>query len=308
MISKMKELFEAQVSQSKIASILNISDATVSRRLKKLGLFRDNINKKISDIDIINLKDLSSIEIAKKLKISHQAIHERMIKLGINHKLNELTERSAEKIRKYQLDLKHFNPLDEVGCYWLGFIYADGCLRSKHKCRPSTFSIGLQKRDKTQLINFAIDIGLPTSQVKEQKRSFRIVINNIILGKLLCSLGMNPKYYYKKRVPNVPYYDHFVRGYLDGDGTIIIRKRKLVKFLVVRFAIKDYSFGAQFRNIIKHQTNIKLNGPYKMKSIWVLTTSDRKARRLAHWIWCNPIRCLSRKYDIYKRYFLLPDD
>ena len=301
MMNQMRKLFKEQIPLTQIAKILNVSQATISRKSKLLGLYRDNLNKKISDNEIIKFKNLTLMEIAREFKLSNQAIHERMVRLGINHKLDEYVERSAEKIRKYQLDLSHFNPLDKIGCYWLGFMYADGCLRCKQGRRPSTFSISLQKRDKEQLIKFVTDLRLPASQVKEQKRSFRIVINNIPFGRLLCSLGMDPRHLYKKNIPNILHLDHFVRGYLDGDGTIALinLKKQHRKYFVIRFAIKDYSFGIQIRNMIRQQSSIKLNGPYKMKSIWLLSASCKKARILARWIWGDPIRFLDRKYDRY---------
>jgi len=42
-----------------------------------------------------------------------------------------------------------------------------------------------------------------------------------------------------------------------------------------------------------------MNGPYKTKSIWVITASHQKAIRLANWIWDDPIRSLDRKHQKY---------
>lgn len=292
-------LFKENYSQRQIALRLGISNASVSRMISRLGLKRRNLNQRVSDQELINNRNFSSLELSRKFGISSQAIQERLIRLGINKSLESRIISSADRVRKYRPDFSCFQMLDRVGCYWLGFFYADGSVYVQNK-RPNMVSIALQKRDKQILLQLANDLRLPETIVREQKTSFRLALSNIHFAKLLCDLGMKPGKQYKRRIPPLEYKADFVRGFLDGDGSIIIRKNK---FLSIRFAITYEQFGNDLNKLISRELGFGINGPYKTKGIWILCASHKKAEKLANWLWSNPLRKLERKYLIYKRWF-----
>lgn len=306
-------LFNNNISQPKMAKKLGVSVASISRYAASLKLKRPLVkqNIAISNEQLIKLSTLSSTTIANMFGMSHQAILERFKRLNIKINQHDRLLAATEKYRKHHIDLSHFSPLGRVGCYYLGFIYADGCVSKKY-ANPNTLSIKLSTRDADWLIDFAADIGLGPEIIKTKstKTSFktaylsRIVINNWKLLRILWQYGLDPRIDYKRHVPNVPYFDDFVRGFLDGDGSIsrIHLKKTNKDHVVMRFAITHKSFGDELKQRIKEACGVDLNGPYKTKGIYVLTCSHKKACLLADWIWKSPQRCLIRKYKRYADY------
>jgi hypothetical protein len=104
-------------------------------------------------------------------------------------------------------------------------------------------------------------------------------------------------------MPKIAYAIHFIRGLLDGDGGIYIRRLKKCPhrrpFLSIRFAIKDRCFGDELNKVLKELLGFKINGPYPMKSIFLMCATNKKAEKLADLLWSNPIRALARKHKTY---------
>lgn len=293
-----KDLFNLGWSQKKIAREIGTSQASISRLTQKLSLQRDNLNKNISDKLISNLYlgGLSGHRIAKQLNISNQAIYERLNRIGITKTINY--KDIAEQNRKFYVDYSMFNPLTQIGSYYLGLLYADGSLYAKNKT-PNVISLALNNKDSDIIHQFKQDIKY-NGKLTPFEDAQRIAISNITLAARLCQLGMKPGENYKRTIPileskNRP---HFVRGFLDGDGSICYNKAR--NTMVINFAITYKSFAKSLISLIEDEINIKLNGPYRSKSIWVVQCSHRKARSLAKWIWNNPVRCFSRKHNKYR--------
>jgi len=188
-IAEITRLFNSNMPMKDIAKETNTSNATISRLCKKHGLKRDNILKKMSDKDLIKeykTNKLSVIEIGNKYKISNQAITERLQRLNIIRNKYDRTILGADKTRKHHLNLEHFENMDEIGSYYLGFIFADGCVSCKH-VNPSTISIGLNKKDYGWLSQFSNDIGLNSKIIymSKNKNIATITINNLHFANIL---------------------------------------------------------------------------------------------------------------------------
>ena len=302
----LRKMYDDRVAQSQIAATLQTTQATVSRTIKRLGWQRSNLNQLVSDAELIAAKDSTIIELSRRFGISNQAIHERLVRLGVNTPLSDRVVSSSDKIRQYHPDLSHFDPLDEIGCYWLGFIYADGSLWAADT-RPNILSIKLQRRDAGLLHQLATDLALPPALVRLKPRYVSFILSNIHLGQLLCGHGLAATGY-KRHLPNLGMMlPHFVRGFLDGDGGIYIRKpggarSRQHEFLAIRLAITYEEFGLELKTAIASQTGIDMNGLYPDKSIYFLSVSHRKAVDLARWIWANPTRALGRKLNKWLEY------
>lgn len=309
-----KQLFEQNVSMSKIAKIVNKSQATVSRLCKKYKLTRNSICAIISDNELLQHQNMSTYEIAQKFKISPQAVHERQVKLGINKPLCTLTDKIADKVRKHHVDLSHFEKLDDIGSYWLGMLFADGSVHQHSGNKPHYISVGLTAKDEDWLLQYCNDIGLNTYKIQKytDKHGFKRVnirFSNIHFARLLWKYGLDPRQNYKTTIPNNILPNHFIRGFLDGDGSISIKKGRISKRTGIRGAstisIRIYAENYLLaKNLLKFISNsgVIMNGPYKTKSIWVITATHKKAIKLARWIWDNPTRSLDRKYQIYLSY------
>lgn len=200
---------------------------------------------------------------------------------------------------KYKVNHNYFNKIDtEYKSYILGLIYADGCVSKPSGNRQLNLRIGLQEEDKYILEKFSKDaagghfniVKTPSSIKKNYKPQFCI---NIVSNKLntdLINLGCNinksklgmtfPKL--KKHL--VP---HFIRGFLDGDGSILLKKlqykyirktdykipnpHKQRYKLRIAFSSTDKDF---LLNVAKH---LKISKPY-------ITEKVRKQANYILWI------------------------
>ena len=312
-----RPLFEQNLSMSAIAKVVGTSQATISRLCKKYNLKRDPIWTIISNSELLQNTNLSTYEIAQKFGISPQSVHERQTSLGINRPLTTLIDAIADKNRKYHIDLSHFKKLDTIGSYWLGVLFADGSVYQHSGNKPHYVSVSLALKDKDWLEQYRDDIGLAnTYNIQEytDKNGFKratVKFSNIHFARLLWTYGLDPRNNYKTTIPDTVLPSHFVRGFLDGDGCICIKKGRTLKtggkgsgFLDISICAENYRLAQSLIKII-FKSGIVMNGPYAMGSIWTIRTSHQKALYLANWIWKNPVRMLQRKFLKYQS-FIIP--
>lgn len=137
--------------------------------------------------------------------------------------------------RKNSVDETYFESIDTINkAYWLGFIFADGCVMKKHDSKGNekggVLEIALKQDDEYHLINFLKDIKSDerierrTITLGDKKHeSCRVKINSVKIVNDLISLGCVPNKSLilepPKKVPE-ELVSHFVRGYFDGDGCV----------------------------------------------------------------------------------------
>lgn len=125
-------------------------------------------------------------------------------------------------MRKYQLNEKFFEELNEKSSYWLGFLYADGCVRMR---RSGELRLKLKDTDKSHIEKFLSDLNSnsPIKTYSDGKSNCCFAsLNSNKLVKSLFELGCLQNKTQKIRLPSLPddLINHFIRGYFDGDGTI----------------------------------------------------------------------------------------
>jgi intein-encoded DNA endonuclease-like protein len=134
---------------------------------------------------------------------------------------------------KLNIDSNVFNQINtEEKAYWLGFLYADGCvhIRKKDKKLYYYVELTLKESDKEHLEKFKkfLKSDHPI-KFKEKVKAFRIMFSDVEIGKDLIKLGCVPKKSLILKFPNedqVPKHllNHFIRGYFDGDGSLSLYK------------------------------------------------------------------------------------
>lgn len=157
---------------------------------------------------------------------------------------------------KYKIAENYFNKINnEYKAYILGFIYADGSIYQPTGNRQKVFRIGIVQEDEYILKKLSKEaagghkhiVKTPSSIKKNYKPQVLVNISSNKLCQDLINHGCNinkskvgmifPKLE-KKLIP------HFIRGFLDGDGSIILKKLK-------------YSY--------KRKTSYKLKNPHKQR-------------------------------------------
>lgn len=221
------------ISIKNIAKKYNSSEQSVSKYLK-LANICINSKSKYSKEDCQKWIDLylsgeSLTNIAKKYKVDRNTISYYL-------KLNNIEVINRQNMLRF--DETVFDSIDtEEKAYWLGFIYADGCVYcdSKGKYR---FELGLKWNDYNHLLKFSNFLKLDRSHIKKKEihlnnkifYSCRICLSAQYFCNVLISLGCSQRKSLTLKFPEETIFKskdlirHFIRGYFDGDGCFSYRK------------------------------------------------------------------------------------
>lgn len=252
---------------------------------------------------IINLyqNNVSLREIEKITKHGRQAIGRMLEELGI--KTSE-----GNNYRYYTFDYNFFENIDnELKAYWLGFLYADGCILSKNKYGQQEFKLALSKQDEETIINYKKDLkstypirydkskNLKNSnhqiQVIQSLRSQKTVED---LKKLGCveKKSLILDFPNENQVPE-KYLRHFIRGYFDGDGSITSFNNK-------------YNISITgTENFIKKLYSVINKGcifsDKRKKNSWYLNIGGNlQVLEFYHFLYDDATRYMKRKYDKFQ--------
>ena len=235
----------------------------------------------IQEIKIRHFKYKESLtSIAKEYKVSRDTITKEFKKLG-------LTPVNYQNKVKIKQDI--FQIIDnEEKAYWLGFIYADGCIG-----KGNGFELTLQERDKSHLEKLKSFIGWE-GEIKYRKiqKAYRITFRNKKFVKDLYNLGVHQNKSLSLEFPDlkqVPEHliKHFIRGYFDGDGCIHYRKQ-VIKNPVVISVLGTPNFLNRMREFIPVKIK-KLYRNNKSEKTLVFQTSGVKAQKVLRYLYkdCN---------------------
>ena len=176
-----------------------------------------------------NQNNISLTKLAKMFGLSRTTIHNYM-------KANNVEVKSTNV---HSQDTKFFDVIDsEEKAYWLGFIYADGCISERvknGKVSSMKLEITLNEGDKIHLEKFLKDIKstntIETKLVKlhgKEITTYRATVSSTDMCRDLIRHGCSPRksltLEFPKHLPE-SLVKHFIRGYFDGDGCISTRKR-----------------------------------------------------------------------------------
>lgn len=226
----------------------------------------------ISEIDFIknNLKILSYAEIAEKLNRGYDVIKHKIKSLGlVEYEMGKNPNSRKKKI--YSCNHQSFRLLNEDVCYWAGFIAADGSIGKD----LNTVSFCLASRDKDHLIAFnefiESDKIILEGQAKYKYKnieSFKSYASLTILSPLIVDdLKNNFNIVNKKSLILEPphltdraHIDAYIKGYIDGDGTVALKNSKNGKVLYITAlgtkAVMSWiakRFGECFQITMRHE-------------------------------------------------------
>lgn len=236
------------------------------------------------------------------------SINKKAFKLGLISSLYKLG-----KSPKYIHDENYFNIPNIENCYWAGFIGADGYITKNQRI----LGIKLARKDRLHLNKFKKAINSDHciyNYDKFDKRTNKTYLSSEIQltsAKYLCfslketfniintkSLILSPPNLKQKE-----YIQHFIRGFMDGDGCIRSNKSGKLKYWSIAFVgtkqfLKWIKF--QIQKYVKEAGNPKIE---KMGSIFRIEFGgNRQIKPILDWIYKNSknnIR-LDRKYNKYQ--------
>ncbi|MFH1643442.1 MAG: hypothetical protein ABH967_02310 [Patescibacteria group bacterium] len=188
--------------------------------------------------------------------------------------------------------------------YILGFISSDGCIvKGTHKGYSDSLKFGVQQKD--------IDILKKIKKEFSSKHKISLVKNashiSIASQKIvddLKILGISYRKSLRENVPKIPkkYIRDFIRGLIDGDGSICFDKREYPTLSlcggekIVTF-VKNHFFS-EF-NIHSKISQAKKNG--KKYNLFYITYRANSAKTLIEYLYDHADLYLERKFRLYKR-------
>ncbi len=195
---------------------------------------------------------------------------------------------------KYYTNHDYFEHLTDESAYWLGFIFADGCVRPELNMMVLQVAI----KDEEHLKLFHSKIG---GSLRHDASRPDAVTLNVVSKKLIKDLIAHGCCAAKSLIldfPKLPeeVIPHFIRGYLDGDGCIfnydehLKRGKPKIAFNVLgtKSFLENLNSYLPFpcKVHLKHKTRIYTTMHY-----------SKKAETNLAWIHQNSKLCLDRKWS-----------
>lgn len=187
--------------------------------------------------------------------------------------------------------------------YWLGFLYADGCVHSGNN------EISVNITDQEHVIKFKNFLGAKNHRITETKDTrwenakplYQFSIKDTQIHSDLIHWGCIPnKTLALEKIPNIPrdYISHFIRGYFDGDGSLHYLQN------TNNYRISFTSGSKKFLEDIQKEldvTNLSLGHSNNTNTYQLQISGRRQVERILNYIYqdSNENIRLNRKYDSY---------
>lgn len=278
-------------SYQEIADMLNRSYNSVKVRAKVLGLTKDQ-NNPFSCIEG-KIWTESEVDILKQ-EYSHNP---RILELLPRRKYSAIVKKAnllGLKMRRgsYSVDSRFFEELNEESAYLAGFIAADGYISEEHHFIEITLSA--KERDYLQFIVMLLESNVTV--YSDQVRCRIKIVNHKLVDDLV-KLGIGQKKSLTLKFPDIPHelHKHFIRGYIDGDGSInpTIQNGRLG-------LLGTKEFLTSVRDIFFENCEVGLNNLDKKGNIFDLRYHGSSAEKVLDWLYEGVIIYLARKYEKYK--------
>lgn len=231
--------------------------------------------------------------IRKQLGYSHDKVSRELKKIGV-----DIIKIRNQYTVGVSVNETKFNKIDnEFNAYFLGLLYADGCLREDR----NDITLDLQEKDRDIVEKFHLFMEnkntINKHIIKRNNKTFISYYSQFSSKKVkqdLINLGCTPKKSLTLICPGIQQvpdslFHHFVRGYNDGDGYI----RKKYKEITICGTLK-LLMGIQKR--MKWPT-VELR---KQNNIFYLSYYGDNALNCLYDIYNNATIFMQRKYNIYQ--------
>lgn len=220
----------------------------------------------------------------------------------IKNLLNKHNIQSRGNKQGYPRNEYYFNKIDtEEKAYWLGFLYADGCVHTNN------YEISINITDQDHVEKFKTAIGAINHKITEindkrfsnAKTLYQFTIKDKQLHQDLIKWGCIPqKSLLLNKIPNIPrdYVSHFIRGYFDGDGSLHYLQgtnNYRISFVGTKNFLNDIQ-----KELI---TNVSLQSGGTGKAYTLQIAGRKQVERILNYLYNNSTESirLNRKYQTY---------
>lgn len=258
----------------------------------------------IDDEELIQMYQtgLSCQKIANKLEVSESFISKKLVNLNVK-------KRDNKYYRKRKFNDNFFDIIDtEDKAYWLGFLYADGCVRIRNK---NQYIISFAVKDKEIIEKFINSIEADFS-VKTYNEVHCVNLTSKIMFESLFKHGCIPNKSLVLKFPTTIKYElisHFVRGYFDGDGSVYYTNPKnnnKTKTIYKNISINicgTIEFLTELNSVLSLNCSIykekrRLTNTYSLR-----LSGTNKCKKFYEFTYLNSNLFLTRKKEKFENYF-----
>ena len=203
----------------------------------------------------------------------------------------EKSQIQSQNARKYHINQDYFKTWSSNMAYILGLWFADGCIYN-----GKIFDITLHNKDKYILKQVAKELEFEGSLYDYvDRQAARINFSCVVIYNDIVSLGGCENKSMVVEFPKVPneFLPDFIRGYFDGDGSIMQLKNNRLNSA---FTSGSKKFLDQLLEILRKEASIE-GGSYDPSS-YTLRFGKKDTIRLGKYMYKNnPELFLKRKKD-----------
>lgn len=236
-----------------------------------------------------NFGKISDREMARQLKVGKTTVNNWA-------KLHDLFH------IKHTVNEEFFNRWASDMAYIFGFICADGNIAWDEVKSYYTMTITSAQKDKDHLekIRAVLESTKPLLYAQSTK-SYRLIVNSKSICRRLMNMGVVPRKSLILKWPNVPdqYLKDFIRGYVDGDGSLRYFNRKRSPYFELMVCSGSPDFIVALKQIIFQQVGVESKITKTKNECYVLRYSCNRGMKLAEWLYYNSYFYLARKFNKY---------
>lgn len=242
-------------------------------------------------IDLYNVYKNTSI-VAEKLNCTNSNISKRLKRAGFNIIRDYSKKRESMRI-KLNVDEYYFRSIDsDDKAYFLGLMYADGSVSK------NTFYLKLKDEDILQKFKQYLKTDV---DIKFRNNSYILQISRKSMCEDLIKHGCFINKTKTIEFPNIKqcFLKHFIRGFFDGDGCLILNKHAYHNCL--NFTSGSYKFLQQLQEKLKI-VSLTDGGISKETNheVWHLRYGGKQVKIILDWLYEDSSNLyIKRKYNKY---------
>lgn len=160
---------------------------------------------------------------------------------------------------KHTSNEKFFDELNENSAYVLGYIFTDGNVSWNPNKSYWSLTITSSEKDKNHLENIRKLLSSTKPLLYSPKtKSYRLIVTNKKICQKLMKFGVIPNKSLTVNFPNISkeYLRHFIRGVIDGDGSVSYVNREKSPYFEIRIFSGSQNFLKRLLKVLNKEINI----------------------------------------------------
>lgn len=216
--------------------------------------------------------------------------------------VNRWAEGLGFKFKKHTVNDNYFHKWSTEMAYILGYICADGNIAWNQAKGYYSLTVTASDKDKDHLEKIRrIFKSTKPLLYGESTNSYRLIVNSKTICRKLMSLGVLPKKSLILKFPKIPsqYVKDFIRGYVDGDGSLRYFARLRSPYFELSISSGSKEFLIILEKIIADRLSISSKISKNKNECYLLRYSCARGLKLAEWLYKDRSFYLERKFNKY---------